>query len=194
MKPFIVLLALLLPAYASNTLDEQSNLPTSKNSTQVSDQQTGLKQEQTTKEDDIPESERIYYFEHKLLPKWTYATQGSFFEAMMNGHNQQFIAAATEIVSAQYAEQIKILPYLEENAILLIFATPKTPPNCYFVMIQKSKDSYIYHTYERTLAFGEYGFVGVVGGWNEGGEHLNMGPRKYSDYQSFANDVLTKLE
>ena len=185
---------MLLSACASTALDEQNNSSTDQNSAEVRDQQTDQQQARATKEEEIPEHERVYYFEHRLLPKWTFATQGAFFEAMMNGHNKQFLAAATEIVSDQYADQIKILPYLEENAILLIFATPKMPPNCYFVMIQKSKDSYIYYTYERTLAFGDDTFVGVVGGWSEDGAHLNMGPREYSDYQSFADEVLMKHE
>ncbi len=109
---------------------------------------------------------------------------------MMNGQTEQLIAAATEVVSANYADQISILPYRDEEAVLLIFAQPKRPPNCYFVLIQKTNGTFIYRTYERTFTFGEDKDVGVVGGWQADGSHLNMGARDYSDYQSFYDDIM----
>lgn len=137
-----------------------------------------------------PLAKRIYYFQHRLLPKWTFNSKGEFYQDLKKGDLSQLKSAATEIVNEQFSDSIVVKNLLENNAVLLTFPVPEDTPNCYFVLIQKTNEDYVYKTYEKTIDFGD-GTIGVVGSWTEDGKHHNFGTRRYLSAERFLADVLS---
>jgi hypothetical protein len=133
--------------------------------------------------------DKVYYFQHRLIPDWLYNSEGLFFEDLTDDYSPQLISVAEEIVDAEFAAQLKVEFVPRKNAALFIFEQPNSPPNCYFAIAQKLEDGFRYTTYESTMPFGD-DVYGVVGGWNENGDHLNMGARTYSTKLDFLMDVL----
>ena len=141
---------------------------------------------------EIPESQKIYYLQHKLISKWVFESKGAFFSDLQRGNVDQLISAASEIVSADYAKEIKVTRIENREAILITFPLPKNISDCYFAIVEKSGDKFNYYTYEKTLSFGDSVFKGVLGGWSEDGSHSNYGQRTYETSDEFIKDVFSK--
>lgn len=137
----------------------------------------------------LPPEKRIYYFEHRFLPELTYNTNGEFLDDMLNGNMEPLLAAATDMVSAEYANGISVTVVTPAESVLLTFASPQNPPDCYFAYISGKGENAIYMTYEKTEDITGEGFMGVVGIWTHLGDHANMGPRQYTDAESFVKDA-----
>lgn len=135
------------------------------------------------------EFKKRYYFQHKLLPRWTHRSRGKFFKAMMNNDFRVFNRAAKKILGTEYAEKIKVKLYTDLNAFLIIFPKPGKIPLCYFVYIVKQGDNYRYFTYEKTYGHFVRGAVGVVCEWTAGLTHRTLGTRKYNDADSFVKEL-----
>lgn len=135
--------------------------------------------------------ERIYFFQHRLIPQWTQQSEGAFFNDLNSGKSEKLIDAATKIVSPAFAAAISIQKYPDENGILIKFAAPVETPQCYYAYIHKSKsgDKFSLYTYEKTLDLLKEGNKGVVGLWSAEGGHSNFGARTYEDQESFVSEV-----
>lgn len=135
--------------------------------------------------------QKIYYFQHKLLPKWTFESNGQFLDDLLNGRLAQLEQAASEIVSPEYYSKIMVMPLDEKKAVAISFPSPEYPAHCFYALIVNDGQGFSYYTYEKTLnLFGEEDMAGVVGGWGKEGGHHNYGPRAYTDLDSFIKDVL----
>lgn len=141
-------------------------------------------------QEEPPLSERIYYFQHKLIPKWVFESNGEFFFDLNNRNPQQLVAAATDIVNAEYANEIIITPITNKSAVSIRFPEPNSFANCYFALIIKKDSAFSYYTYEKSMPFGKEAIFGVVGGWDNEGNHYNYGPRGYMSEEEFIEDVL----
>jgi hypothetical protein len=137
-----------------------------------------------------PIERRIYFYQHKLLPNWTFTTDGAFFRDLKNGELARLRSAASEIVSAEYSAKISATNIPQSNAVLITFEEPTTPPACFFALIRETGSKYYYLTYEKTLDISNAGYIGVVGGWSADGSHCNYGSRTYSDRESFISDAI----
>ncbi|MBN2716035.1 MAG: hypothetical protein JXX14_09270 [Deltaproteobacteria bacterium] len=137
----------------------------------------------------MPVEKRIYYFEHQFLPALTYTTDGAFLDDLLAGELGALMASATEMVSAEYAAGISVKVIDPEGAALLSFANPQNPPDCYFVFVSGKGDNAMHMTYEKAEDFTGEGVVGMVGMWTPMGDHANMGPRNYTDADSFVKDA-----
>jgi hypothetical protein len=135
--------------------------------------------------------DKIYFFEHRLIPQWVHDTNGAFFSDLVNGEHAQLLAFASQVVSSEFSEGISIITYPEKASFLIRFPEPGEPPECFFIYVQKNEDSETFslYTYEKTLELGEGGFKGVVGSWSADKSHANQGPRSYDDAASFISDV-----
>jgi hypothetical protein len=133
--------------------------------------------------------EKIYYFQHLLLPQWTFESKGAFFDDLMHDHPDTLIKAASEIVGEEFSQKLSVRKYNEFNGVLLTFQTPNETPECYFIYIVKEKDGFKLYTYEKTMDLFGSGNKGVVGGWSADGKHSNFGPRKYDDADSFITEL-----
>jgi hypothetical protein len=133
--------------------------------------------------------DRIYFFEHRLLPRWTHGTNGAFFDELMTDRTEKLIAAATETVGEEFARGITIRKFPERKAVFLSFPKPKAPPGCFFVYIAWAENGFQYYTYEKTFDIAQVGNKGVVGVWSADGKHGNEGPRKYEDADSFLTEM-----
>lgn len=138
-----------------------------------------------------PYSKKVYFFQHKILPQWTFNSNGNFYTDLVNGNLDGLKSAATEIVSKEFAEQIKTEVFNKDNAVLIKFPEPQAFANCFFVLIQKNDNNYSFLTYEKTIPLGENDQVkGVVGAWSDEGSHLNLGGRTYTKPSDFVADML----
>lgn len=135
-------------------------------------------------------NQRIYYFQHKLLPKWTFETNGAFFKDIMAGNIEKLKTTAAKLISTEYADSIAVKSISKYNGTLIVFQKPSSMADCYFVFIREVDSNFIYVTYEKTMDFTNEGFIGVVGSWATDGSHHNHGPRKYNDPDSFILDAV----
>lgn len=138
-------------------------------------------------------SQKVYFFQHKLVSEWLFFSDGAFFFDMINGSIAQFMAAATDVVGADYADNISITLMTDYQVVVLGFPEPRHPPNCYFALIRKQGDQYAYYTYEKTPDLWERPYYGVVGAWNKEGNHENFGPRDYRTQEAFVDDILQQI-
>jgi len=140
--------------------------------------------------------QKIYLFQHRLIPQWTHRSNGAFFEDLSNGKHQRLLDVATELVSPNFSNGISIKPYLEKGGVLISFPAPTEPPECYFIYISKGvpNGAFSLFTYEKSRDIFSQGNKGVVGSWAAGGEHGNLGPRNYEDAESFVKEIQGRAE
>nr|WP_136250605.1 hypothetical protein [Ningiella ruwaisensis] len=142
---------------------------------------------------ELPEHRKVYFLQHRVLPEWTFDTNGQFFADLYQGDLTKLKGVATEVVSPSYASAISSEVIAEKDAVLIVFPEPKMMANCFYVLIRKNGDSFSFYTYEKTMSFGdEDHVVGVIGSWSSDGTHANMGPRTYRASSDFIADVLYK--
>ena len=147
----------------------------------------------TNQSEEIPTYKKIYFFQHKILPEWTFTTDGKFYADLLEGNLGHLKMAATEVISEEYANGISSEVINDGEAILIKFPKPKAMTNCFFVLILKNKGEYSFFTYEKTMNFGgDDPVIGVVGSWSPEGNHGNLGGRTYSTSSDFVSDVLRK--
>lgn len=140
-------------------------------------------------------AQRIYYFQHRLVPQWVHQSSGVFYTDLSAGRLDRLREAATEVVSAEFAAGIRVTPYPELGGVLIEYPPPQTPPQCFYSFVlstPKSETGYAIYTYEMTLKFpGLESTRGVVGTWSASGTHGNLGGRGYEDAAAFVRDVTT---
>lgn len=140
---------------------------------------------------EIPDSKKVYVFQHRLLPDWTFSSDGSFFNDLQQGDLTELKMAATKLVSEDFAKAIKTEVFGSQDAVLITFPQPKNMADCYYILIVKNQNEFAFYTYEKTMSFGENDpVIGVVGTWSSEGRHGNLGPRNYSAASDFVKDVL----
>lgn len=135
-------------------------------------------------------SKSIYFFQHRQIPNWLFNTDGEFYDDMYAGFLGRLLAAASEIVDEDYSSKIIVESLEEKNAVLITFPSPDSMPNFYFALLIKNENGFSYFTYEKTIPSDDNTVVGVVGGWDSEGSHLNYGPRSYSSAKMFVDDVM----
>lgn len=135
--------------------------------------------------------DRIYFFQHRLLPRWTHESRGSFFDAIKAGPIDELRSIASEVVDAEFAAALRVLPLGGPDQVVIAFAPPKEPPECFCVLILRSGESYRYLTLEMSDDLFKEGDRSVIGEWTPDGTHANFGHRKYADVTSFIADEAT---
>ena len=145
-----------------------------------------------TQNEEVPTSKKVYFFQHRILPEWTFSTGGKFYEDLLKGDLSHLKMTATEVISNDYANGISS-EIINSDAILIKFPQPQAMTNCFFILITKAKDEFNFYTYEKTINFGsDDPVIGVVGNWSSDGSHGNLGGRTYSKASDFVSDVLRK--
>ena len=173
MKIYILIIAVFLSACNSTPKQEVSSI--------------------STKAEEVPLSEKVYFFQHNILPEWTFTTDGGFYADLLQGDLSRLKMAAKEVISIDYANGISSEVLKDETSVLIKFPKPKAMANCFYVLIQKSNDGFNFYTYEKTMNFGDNEpVVGVVGSWSPEGSHANLGGRTYVKASDFVADILGK--
>jgi|GEM_PF-1878340 len=141
-------------------------------------------------------SQKVYYLQHKLIPKWVHQSGGAFFNDLNSGKYEKLIEAASQIVSSEFSAAISIKKYPDENGVLISFAAPAEPPECYYIYIyrENNDNKFSLFTYEKTYDQFKKGHKGVVGQWTAEMAHKNLGPRTYEDLDSFVGDVKKAMQ
>jgi hypothetical protein len=138
--------------------------------------------------------QRIYHFEHRLLPKWTHHTNGAFFEDIRSGTLERPRGAATEIVGEAFARQFAVRTSAEPAGVLITFAPPTETTECFFVFVAKNGDGFRYITFEKSEDILNEGLRTCVGEWTADGSHLNFGFLKEETEEAFLQRVTALLK
>lgn len=145
--------------------------------------------------DDKPETkeptrhQRIYYFEHRLLPRWTFESDGRFYEDLKAGKLDRLKDAAGKIVDKEFAAKIVVSGDASPAQVMITFDPPSDSPLCYYVILKKSGGGYGFYTLERTEDLMGIGVKTMVCGWSPEGSHNNYGGRKYTDAATFSSEI-----
>ena len=136
--------------------------------------------------------DRIYYFQHRLLPDWVHNSNGQFFSDLESGIHSKILDAAKEIVDVEFSEALRIESIPEKKAHLITFQTPIETPECFFILIKKEDKGFAFYTLEKSFDLFGKGYQSVVGMWTPEGVHLNLGERKYITLDEFLDEILSK--
>ena len=145
-----------------------------------------------TESNSIPFSKRVYFFQHKMISKWVFESDGAFYNDLKENNIRSFILNGAQVVGQNYMNEVLVEPIDGKDAVLITFPEPESAANCFYAIVQKTDDDFSYFTYEKTFHFPGIsdGIEGVVGGWGRDGGHLNFGPRAYKTSAEFVVDVL----
>lgn len=144
---------------------------------------------------ETPRGDRIYYFQHKLLPKWTFESGGAFFADLHSGRIARLLQAATDIVDAEFAKTVAVRPLEGASRVLIAFESPMRAPLCYFIIVEKTDEaSFRFMTLEMTEDILGTGAKSVVGEWRREGAHGNWGFRSYTDEESFVSEITSSSD
>ncbi|HTQ30809.1 MAG TPA: hypothetical protein VMI53_06325 [Opitutaceae bacterium] len=133
--------------------------------------------------------DRIYAFEHRILPAWVHQSEGAFYADLEQGHHEQLTETATKLGGSDFAAGIKIRRIDEPAGFLITFPAPQTMPECYFAAVLKDGGQYRYVTLELTEDLFNDGTKTCLCEWSRDGSHLNFGPRKFADEASFLAEL-----
>lgn len=130
----------------------------------------------------------VYYLQHRILPDWTYNSDGKFYKELLTGDSKSLRGITTDLLSSQYAEALKIEHRPEAKGVLITFPKPQEAPECYFAFIISIGNKYKYYTYEKTFQLEGSDVSAMVCSWTKEG-HLNHGGRTYTTADEFVADI-----
>ena len=133
--------------------------------------------------------QKLYYFEHRLLPKWAHRTQGDFFADLVAGRVERLQAVAREIVGPEYAAALTVETVAVPAGVLVLFAEPAERGDCYFAFIAKVGEGYRYFTYEKAMSITGEAIEACIGEWDEDVGHRNFGFRNTKALEVFLKAV-----
>ncbi|HQF39738.1 MAG TPA: hypothetical protein PK322_11530 [Opitutaceae bacterium] len=133
--------------------------------------------------------QKLYYFEHRLLPKWTHGTQGAFFEDLLAGKVERLQEAAREIVGPEFAAALTVEVVEAPAGVLVTFAAPAERGDCYFAFIAKVGEGYRFFTYEKAMSITGRDIEACIAEWGEDGGHRNFGFRSDKAREEFLKAV-----
>lgn len=137
--------------------------------------------------------QKLYYFEHRLLPKWAHRTQGAFFEDLRAGRVERLQEAARAIVGPEFAGALVVEAVPVPTGVLLTFAAPAERGDCYFAFVAKVGEGYRYFTYEKAMSITGQDIEACIGEWGEDGGHRNFGFRNEKAREVFLKAVADLL-
>lgn len=121
--------------------------------------------------------QKLYYFEHRLLPKWAHRTQGAFYDDLQAGRVDRLQEAAREIVGPEFAAALAVEVVEAPAGVLVTFAAPAERGDCYFAFIAKVGEGYRFFTYEKAMSITGQDIEACIAEWGEDGGHRNFGFR-----------------
>src|SRR5579862_539847 len=133
--------------------------------------------------------DRVYYFEHKIVPAWVHKSEGAFYSDLEHGETKQLFETAMEIVGKDFADGIKIRKIDKPDGVLITFPKPREAPECFFAAILKDGSAYHYVTLELGEDMMGDGSKTFLCEWASDGSHLDFGPRKYDDEARFLSEL-----
>lgn len=136
--------------------------------------------------------QKIYFFEHRLLPNWVHSPDGAFFADLEKGSTDLMSKAATDIIGKEFADAIHVKGIEKDRIVLLQFPKPKEAPECFYAAVIKSGSAYRYITLEMGDDLMKQGVKTFLCEWKSDGQHADYGPRQYDDEEHFVSEV-TKL-
>jgi hypothetical protein len=133
--------------------------------------------------------QKRYYFEHRLLPKWTHHSNGAFFADLQAGKLERVRDVAEKIGGAGFAAKIVVENVKEPEGVLLGLAEPAQPVECFFVFVAKVGERCRYFTFEKAEDILGQGIVACIGEWDVDGRHNNFGFSNEKSREAFLKVV-----
>ncbi|MBI2518500.1 MAG: hypothetical protein HYV95_16595 [Opitutae bacterium] len=141
--------------------------------------------------------QRIYYFEHMLLPRWTHESEGAFPADMEKGNTSGLMRVAAEIAGREFADALQVRALPEPAGALIVFAKPTRVTECYAVAVLRDESGFRYFTLELAEEGIGEGIKSFLCEWTyKAGKlaHANLGGRSYVDEARFAADLRLIME
>lgn len=141
--------------------------------------------------------QRVYYFQHRLLPRWTHESEGAFPNDLEKGNTAGLVRVATEMVGQEFAAALRIKTLTEPAGALIIFVKPTQVTECYASAVLRDEAGFRYFTLELAEDYMKQGIKTFLCEWtNKSGElsHANLGARSYTDEEHFVADLRLIME
>ena len=138
--------------------------------------------------DEKPRHDKVYYFQHTVLPAILFASDGAFFTDLKNG-DYKIINFAKDVIDDDFSKAMDIQPVRNMDAYTITFQEPKEHPECYYALIIKDGDDYLYYTLERGVDLSGAGAPRVLCQWEQDERHIKHGVRDCEDLESFVQAV-----
>ena len=142
------------------------------------------------------EYQSMYALEHRLIPRYIFSDNDDFFnELAQNGDSLMYKFWSDVVGPARASENLTeyVVLNTDISVVFITFPTPPMPVACYHAAIIKTKSGYRYLTLEMTSDISGEGYLTAFCEWTPDRTHLNMGPRKYSDSETFKSEVQSEL-
>ncbi len=138
---------------------------------------------------------RVYYFQHRLLPQWTFGSDGAFFTDLRDGHWERLREAAADIVDADFADALTVTALRDGAAMLIAFDAPQEAPENHFCFIAPTGEpgEFVFYTLEKTVEMFADSPPVVFGEWTAEGSHRNHGGRSSADKDAFVKTAFAQL-
>ncbi|MDF7801927.1 hypothetical protein P4C99_20795 [Pontiellaceae bacterium B1224] len=136
---------------------------------------------------------KIYDFQHKRIPALLFESDGRFFAELACKSQSELVNIAEESVDSDFAKALEIRYFEGNNAYAITFQEPENLAECYHALLVKTDDGFLYYTLEKGLDLFGHRTPSMLCGWTPAGTHLNYGSQRYTDLQSFVDDVSNRL-
>lgn len=136
--------------------------------------------------------QKIYYFQHMLLPRWTHESEGAFPADMEKGRVEGLRRVATEIIGREYAEGVRVKPLAQPTGALILFPKPERVTECYAVAVLRDEGGFRYFTLELAEEGLGEGIKTFLCEWTKKSgdiSHANLGGRPYTDEEHFVVEL-----
>lgn len=137
--------------------------------------------------------QKLYYFEHRLMPQWTHRSDGAFYADLREGKVERVKNAAEKLVGAAFAEKLTIENIEAPEGVLIELAPPTETTDCFFIFVAKADAGYRYFTFEKTEDLWGEGLQACTGEWTADGVHHNFGFTKEQSREAFLK-IVTDLQ
>lgn len=142
-------------------------------------------------------SELIYALHHEIIPGILFSDKGSLlFNDLSSGKTGPFTEMVEGPLGKAYASEMKFSADRGKNLdiVLISFPAPSAEPQNYHAALVRINGNFRYITLEKGNDTANTGMKTFFCEWNAEHKHLNYGPRKYDDLESFRKELLDFLK
>jgi hypothetical protein len=132
----------------------------------------------------------IYYFQQQALPIRVLSSKGKLFRDLEEGIPPSVIKEAQRNVDEEFANAMQLKAYPIKKAYVIIFPEPTDAAECYFSLIKQEDDQLEYYVLEKGINPFSIEESSRLYMWNQDGQQVNYGRRKYTDLKTFVGEVL----
>lgn len=154
-------------------------------------------EEKPTRQDEA--RQRSYYAQHIVMSGWVTRDNGAMQLILTKVPTLEYLEEIPQYASLYDWAEVKVSWFFDPELpgiglCAFTFPEPSEPPLCYASIAVFGAETKRYITLEKTYSMQGYDIAAMVGEWTQNGNRANLGPRNYTDTNSFAKDVFAMLK